>query len=83
MSDNAAWQEAKAAKGGWAEHFSDEYVVPQQEGYRSRAVCKLQEIQERDRILYPGMKVVDLGVAPAVGVNMRLSYWLKRPDCSK
>ncbi len=33
-------------------------------GYRSRAVFKLQEIQARDRILAPGMTVVDLGAAP-------------------
>jgi len=36
----------------------------QQEGYRSRAAYKLLEIQERDRILGPGMAVVDLGSAP-------------------
>lgn len=35
-----------------------------QEGYRSRAAYKLLEIQERDRILGPGMVVVDLGAAP-------------------
>ncbi len=36
----------------------------QQEGLRSRAVFKLLEIQEKDRILRPGMTVVDLGAAP-------------------
>lgn len=47
------------------EHFDDEYVKKaQKEGYRSRAVYKLQEIQEKDRILKPSMKVVDLGSAP-------------------
>ncbi|ACL72068.1 23S rRNA (uridine(2552)-2'-O)-methyltransferase RlmE [Thioalkalivibrio sulfidiphilus] len=47
------------------EHFDDEYVKrAQQEGYRSRAVYKLQEIQERDRLLRQGMTVVDLGAAP-------------------
>ncbi|HEV2321345.1 MAG TPA: SAM-dependent methyltransferase, partial [Gammaproteobacteria bacterium] len=35
-----------------------------QTGARSRAVFKLEEIQERDRILKPGMTVVDLGAAP-------------------
>lgn len=34
------------------------------EGYRSRAAFKLLEIQERDRLLKPGMVVVDLGAAP-------------------
>ena len=48
-----------------AEHFSDEYVkLAQERGYRSRAVFKLEEIQARDRLLKPGMTVVDLGAAP-------------------
>lgn len=47
------------------EHFTDEYVKrAQQEGYRSRAVYKLLEIDEKDRLLRPGMTVVDLGAAP-------------------
>jgi 23S rRNA (uridine2552-2'-O)-methyltransferase len=47
------------------EHFDDEYVKrAQREGWRSRAVFKLEEIQEKDRILKPGMTVVDLGAAP-------------------
>ncbi len=47
------------------EHFDDEYVKKaQQDGYRSRAIYKLQEIDARDHILRPGMTVVDLGAAP-------------------
>lgn len=47
------------------EHFNDEFVKQaQKEGYRSRAVYKLKEIQEKDRLLRPGMVVVDLGAAP-------------------
>jgi len=47
------------------EHFDDEFVKrAQREGYRSRAVFKLEEIQLKDRILKPGMSVVDLGAAP-------------------
>ena len=47
------------------EHFTDEYVKrAQREGYRSRAVYKLLEIDEKDRLLRPGMTVVDLGAAP-------------------
>jgi 23S rRNA (uridine2552-2'-O)-methyltransferase len=47
------------------EHFTDPYVQrAKQEGWRSRAVYKLIEIQERDRILRPGQVVVDLGAAP-------------------
>jgi 23S rRNA (uridine2552-2'-O)-methyltransferase len=46
-------------------HFRDEYVKQAQlEGYRSRAAYKLLEIQEKDRLLKPGMQVVDLGAAP-------------------
>lgn len=47
------------------EHFTDPYVQrAKQEGWRSRAVYKLIEMQERDRILRPGQVVVDLGAAP-------------------
>jgi len=46
-------------------HFDDSYVQKaQQAGYRSRAAFKLLEINERDRILRPGLTVVDLGAAP-------------------
>lgn len=46
-------------------HFSDPYVKRAlQEGYRSRAAYKLLEIQASDRVLTPGMTVVDLGAAP-------------------
>ena len=48
-----------------AEHEADHYVQEARRlGYRSRAVFKLQELQERDRLLKPGMTVVDLGAAP-------------------
>ncbi|MBS0602102.1 MAG: 23S rRNA (uridine(2552)-2'-O)-methyltransferase RlmE [Proteobacteria bacterium] len=47
------------------EHFDDEFVRrAQAEGWRSRAVYKLQEINERDRLLKPGTTLVDLGAAP-------------------
>ncbi|MEN8261194.1 MAG: 23S rRNA (uridine(2552)-2'-O)-methyltransferase RlmE [Pseudomonadota bacterium] len=54
------------SSGRWlAEHFHDEYVkLAQEHGYRSRAVFKLKEIQERDGLLTPGMNVLDLGAAP-------------------
>jgi 23S rRNA (uridine2552-2'-O)-methyltransferase len=46
-------------------HFDDEYVKrAQREGFRSRAVYKLDEIQQKDRILKPGMTIIDLGAAP-------------------
>lgn len=47
------------------EHFTDPYVkLAQQEGYRSRAAYKLLEIQTKDKLIKPGMVVVDLGAAP-------------------
>ncbi len=47
------------------EHHNDSYVKQAREaGYRSRAVYKLDEIQKKDRIIKPGMTVVDLGAAP-------------------
>ena len=46
-------------------HFDDEFVKrARRDGYRSRAVYKLDEIQQKDRILKPGMTLVDLGAAP-------------------
>jgi len=52
--------------GSWLkEHFDDEYVKrSQKEGYRSRAVYKLQEIQQKDNLIRQNMQVVDLGAAP-------------------
>lgn len=54
------------SSGRWLkEHFDDEYVKKaQQLGYRSRAVFKLLEMDEKDRLLRPGITVVDLGAAP-------------------
>lgn len=47
------------------EHFSDPYVkLAQKKGYRSRAIFKLLELQERDHFIKPGMIIVDLGAAP-------------------
>jgi len=47
------------------EHVSDAYVRrARSEGLRSRASYKLVQIAERDRLLAPGMWVVDLGAAP-------------------
>ncbi|MFC3032233.1 23S rRNA (uridine(2552)-2'-O)-methyltransferase RlmE [Pseudoalteromonas fenneropenaei] len=47
------------------EHFDDPYVLEaQKRGYRSRAIFKLEEIQQKDKLIKPGMNVVDLGAAP-------------------
>lgn len=54
-----------SSKAWLQEHRDDPYVKrAQREGYRSRACYKLLELQERDRLLRPGMTVVDLGSAP-------------------
>lgn len=56
---------SKTSQRWLKEHFDDPYVkMAQKDGYRSRASYKLLEIQEKDRILHPGMTVVDLGAAP-------------------
>ena len=56
---------SKSSQRWLKEHFSDPYVKKAQaEGLRSRAAYKLEELLERDRLLKPGMVVVDLGAAP-------------------
>lgn len=55
----------KTSRAWVHDHVNDPYVQrAQAEGYRARAVYKLQEIDERDRLLKPGAVVVDLGAAP-------------------
>jgi 23S rRNA (uridine2552-2'-O)-methyltransferase len=47
------------------EHFDDPYVkMAQAQGYRSRAVFKLKEINDKDNLIKSGMNIVDLGAAP-------------------
>jgi 23S rRNA (uridine2552-2'-O)-methyltransferase len=47
------------------EHFADRFVQrAQSEGWRSRAVFKLEEIDRREKLLKPGAVCVDLGAAP-------------------
>ena len=56
---------SKSSSRWLQEHFSDPYGKrAQAEGWRSRAVFKLEELIERDHLLKPGMVVVDLGAAP-------------------
>ena len=48
-----------------SEHVTDQYVqLAERDGRRSRAFYKLKEINERDKLVIPGMRVVDLGAAP-------------------
>jgi len=54
-----------SSKAWLKEHRDDPYVQrAQREGYRSRACYKLLELQEKDKLIRPGMTVVDLGCAP-------------------
>lgn len=47
------------------EHLSDYYVKQaKRDGYPSRSAYKLLELQERDKLIIPGMRIVDLGAAP-------------------
>ena len=54
-----------SSKAWLKEHRDDHYVQQaQREGYRSRACYKLLELQEKDKLMRPGMSVLDLGSAP-------------------
>jgi 23S rRNA (uridine2552-2'-O)-methyltransferase len=56
---------AKTSKAWMREHVTDPYVKrANAEGFRSRAAYKLQQIDAKDKLLRPGMTVVDLGAAP-------------------
>jgi 23S rRNA (uridine2552-2'-O)-methyltransferase len=56
---------SKSSSRWMQEHFEDEYVkMAQAQGYRSRAVFKLKEIQDKDQLIKPGMNIIDLGAAP-------------------
>lgn len=56
---------SKTSKAWMQEHVTDPYVQrAKAAGWRSRAAFKLIEIDQRDRLLRPGMVVVDLGAAP-------------------
>ncbi|HEX4648328.1 MAG TPA: 23S rRNA (uridine(2552)-2'-O)-methyltransferase RlmE [Steroidobacteraceae bacterium] len=54
------------SSGRWLrEHFADPFVIrAQREGWRSRAVFKLEEIDRREHLLKPGQTCLDLGAAP-------------------
>ena len=56
---------SKSSSRWLREHFDDPFVKKAQaEGLRSRAVFKLEELIDRDHLLKPGIRVVDLGAAP-------------------
>ena len=46
-------------------HLNDPFVKQaQKDGYRSRSAYKLIELNEKDRLIRPGMRIMDLGSAP-------------------
>ena len=56
---------AKSSKAWLQRHVTDTYVrQAKAAGYRSRAAYKLLEIDQRDKLLKPAMRVLDLGAAP-------------------
>ena len=56
---------SKSSERWLREHFSDPFVKrAKAEGWRSRAVYKLEQLDQRERLLKPGMVVLELGAAP-------------------
>lgn len=56
---------SKTSSAWLNEHVHDFWVnQAQKDGYRARSAYKLLEINEKDRLIQPGMRVVDLGAAP-------------------
>ena len=56
---------SRTSKAWMQEHLNDPYVkLAQKDGYRARAAYKLMEIDDKDKLIKPGMTVVDLGSAP-------------------
>jgi 23S rRNA (uridine2552-2'-O)-methyltransferase len=56
---------SKSSRRWLQEHASDAYVKrAHKEGMRSRATYKLEELDQAERLLKPGMTIVDLGAAP-------------------
>lgn len=56
---------SKTSKAWMQEHLNDPFVKQaQKDGYRARAAYKLLEIDDKDRLIKPGMTVVDLGSTP-------------------
>lgn len=56
---------SRTSKAWMQEHVNDPYVkMAQKDGYRARAAYKLIEIDDKDKLIKPGMTVVDLGSTP-------------------
>lgn len=73
---------SKSSSQWMKEHVSDHYVgLAQKEGYRSRAVYKLIELDKKERLFKSGDQVIELGAAPGswtqyaaekIGINGRI-----------
>ena len=80
MTRQPAMARSKSSARWLKEHFSDPFVKrAQSEGWRSRAVFKLEELLERDRLIKPDMVVVDLGAAPG-GWSQMVRERLRQKD---
>ena len=55
----------KSSANWLSRHVNDPFVKQaQRDGYRSRSAYKLIELNEKDRLIRPGIRVMDLGSAP-------------------
>ena len=55
----------KSSASWLSRHLSDPFVKQaQKDGYRSRSAYKLIELNEKDKLIRPGMRIMDLGSAP-------------------
>jgi len=55
----------KSSASWLSRHLSDPFVKQaQKDGYRSRSAYKLVELNEKDKLIRPGMRIMDLGSAP-------------------
>ncbi len=55
----------KSSASWLSRHLSDPFVKQaQKDGYRSRSAYKLTELNEKDKLIRPGMRIMDLGSAP-------------------
>jgi 23S rRNA (uridine2552-2'-O)-methyltransferase len=55
----------KSSSNWLRRHVNDPFVKQaQRDGYRSRSAYKLTELNDKDRLIRPGMQVLDLGSAP-------------------
>ena len=70
---------SKSSSRWLEEHHNDEFVKrARAEGWRSRAVYKLEEIARAEKLFRPGMVVVDLGAAPG-GWSQYVARYLQGP----